>query len=240
MLVIPAIDLKEGQCVMLFQGDPAKSTTFSHDPIQMAKKWAGLGAPLLHLVDLDGAFSGMPKNFGLVKKIMQAIEIPVQLGGGIRSMKAIENILDQGVERIILGTVAISDPDLTKEALKRYGDRILIGIDATDGLVAVEGWGRTSKKTYLELGREVQSWGANRIIFTDTKRDGTLKGPNIESSVQMAKETGLQIIASGGVSSIADLLALKKHEGLGIEGVIVGKAIYQGNIDLGEAFRLLG
>ncbi len=239
MLIIPAIDLKEGQCVMLFQGDPKQSTIFSDDPVQMAKTWEQQGAPILHLVDLDGAFSGRPKNFEIVKEIIQKINIPVQLGGGIRNMDEIDNILAAGVQRIILGTVAISNPDLTKASLERYGDRILIGIDATDGLVAVDGWGTRSQKTFLDLGHEVKSWGAKRIIFTDTKRDGTLKGPNIESTILMAKETGLKVIASGGVSSMEDLLALKEYEALGIEGVIVGKAIYLGNIDLSQSVKLL-
>lgn len=239
MLIIPAIDLKDGRCVMLFQGDPEQSTIFSNDPVQMAKKWEEKGAPFLHLVDLDGAFQGAPKNLEIVKEIGRNISIPIQLGGGIRDLKTIENILNSGIQRVILGTVAISNPDLTKEALKKYGDRIVIGIDATDGLVAVEGWGTTTKKTFVELGHEVKAWGAERIIFTDTKRDGTMGGPNLESTALIAQETGLKVIASGGVSSMDDLLALKRYEGLGVEGAIVGKAIYLGNIDLAQAVKLL-
>lgn len=239
MLIIPAIDLKDGQCVRLFQGDPKYTTVFSNDPLQMAKKWEELGAPILHIVDLDGAFQGTPKNLAIVKEIAKEISIPIQLGGGIRDLDTIENILSNGVQRVILGTTAISNPGLVKEALNKFGDRIIIGIDATDGLVAVEGWGTTTKKTFLELGYEVKEWGGERIIFTDTKRDGTMEGPNLKSTSLMAEETGLKVIAAGGVSSMDDLLALKKYEGLGVEGAIVGKAIYLGNIDLAEAVKLL-
>jgi len=238
VLIIPAIDLREGQCVRLLQGDPSQMTVFSDDPVETAKQWEELGAPIIHLVDLDGAFVGEPQNLNVVEEIARAVSVPLQLGGGVRSMDTIEKVLAAGVERVILGTAAIAEPDLVKEACRRYGERIAVGIDSKDGLVAVEGWEATVEKTFLELGREVKSWGVSRIIFTDTRRDGTMRGPNLAGIRLLAEEVGLKIIAAGGVSSMEDLWALKELEPLGLEGVIVGKALYMGTVDLREAVNL--
>lgn len=240
MLIIPAIDLREGQCVRLIQGDPKQVTVFSDDPVETAKQWEKLGAPIIHLVDLDGAFVGEPQNLDVVKQISQAVSVPLQLGGGIRSMDMVERVLDAGVERVILGTAAIAEPDLVQEACRRYGDKIAVGIDSKDGLVAVEGWEATVEKTFLELGQEVKNWGVTRIIFTDTRRDGTMRGPNLDSIRLIAEKLGIKIIAAGGVSSMDDLQALKQLEPIGLEGVIVGKALYMGTVELGEAVRLFG
>ncbi|HHW06046.1 MAG TPA: 1-(5-phosphoribosyl)-5-[(5-phosphoribosylamino)methylideneamino]imidazole-4-carboxamide isomerase [Clostridia bacterium] len=238
MLIIPAIDLREGQCVRLLQGDPEQMTVFSDDPVETAKQWEELGAPIIHLVDLDGAFIGEPQNLDVVEEISRAVSVPLQLGGGVRTMATIERALAAGVERVVLGTAAIADPDLVQEACRRFGERITVGIDAKDGLVAVEGWEATVEKTFLELGHEVKNWGVNRIIFTDTRRDGTMRGPNLESIRLLAEELGINIIAAGGVSSMDDLRALKELEPFGLEGVIVGKALYMGTVDLREAVNL--
>lgn len=240
MLIIPAIDLREGQCVRLIQGDPKQVTVFSDDPVETAKQWEELGAPVIHLVDLDGAFVGEPQNLNVVKQISRAVSVPLQLGGGIRSMDMVERVLDAGVQRVILGTAAIAEPDLVQEACRRYGEKIAVGIDSKDGLVAVEGWESTVEKTFLELGQEVKDWGVTRIIFTDTRRDGTMRGPNLESIRLIAEKLGIKIIAAGGVSSMDDLWALKELEPIGLEGVIVGKALYMGTVELGEAVRLFG
>lgn len=239
MLIIPAIDLREGQCVRLIQGDPRQATVFSDDPVETAKQWENMGAPMLHLVDLDGAFVGAPQNLEVVHQIAQAVSIPLQLGGGIRSMEMVQQVIDAGVERVILGTAAIAEPYLVQEACKQYGERIAVGIDSKDGLVAVEGWEATVEKTFLELAQEVKEWGVTRIIFTDTRRDGTMKGPNLESIRLMAEKTDLQVVAAGGVSNMDDLLALKELEPIGLEGVIVGKALYMGTVDLEAAIKLL-
>lgn len=239
MLIIPAIDLREGQCVRLIQGDPRQATVFSDDPVETAKQWEDMGAPMLHLVDLDGAFVGAPQNLEVVHQIAQAVSIPLQLGGGVRSMEMVQQVIDAGVERVILGTAAIAEPDLVKEACKKYGGQIAVGIDSKDGLVAVEGWEATVEKTFLELAQEVKEWGVTRVIFTDTRRDGTMKGPNLESIRLMAEKTELKVIAAGGVSCMNDLLALKELEAIGLEGVIVGKALYMGTVDLEAAIKLL-
>lgn len=239
MIVLPAIDLREGQCVRLIQGDPRYTTVYSDDPIRMAQQWEERGAEILHLVDLDGAFVGAPQNLKVVKKISRAVSIPMQLGGGIRSIEMIEKVMDAGVERVILGTAAIAEPDLVQEACRLFGERIAVGIDSKDGLVAVEGWESTVEKTFLELGQEVKSWGVKRIIFTDTRRDGMMQGPNIESTRAIAEKTGLKVIAAGGVSCLDDLIAIKELEAIGVEGVIVGKALYQGTVKLEEAIKAL-
>ncbi len=239
MLVIPAIDLREGQCVRLIQGRLEETTVFSDDPVATAQKWGELGAPRLHLVDLDGAFVGAPQNLEVVEKIVRVLKIPVQLGGGIRTLSSIRKILDLGVDRVILGTAAIAEPELVHKACSLYGERIAVGIDSKDGLVAVEGWEATVEKTFIELGLEMKSLGVKRIIFTDTRRDGTMRGPNTESTRLIAQKTGLKIIASGGVAGLEDLKSLKELEKYGVEGVIVGKALYIGKVKLEEAISLL-
>ncbi|ADG81707.1 1-(5-phosphoribosyl)-5-[(5-phosphoribosylamino)methylideneamino]imidazole-4-carboxamide isomerase [Thermincola potens] len=237
MLIIPAIDLRNGKCVRLVEGRLDRETIYSDDPAEMARKWAAKGARFLHLVDLDGAFAGEPKNVEAVRKIIAAVDIPAELGGGIRNMDTIDMYLDMGLNRVILGTAAISDSRLVEKACARYGERIVLGIDARDGYVAVEGWDQTAAKKAVDLGREMKDLGVTRIIYTDIKRDGTLKGPNLESTREMAEATGLKVIASGGVSSLEDLIAVSQLEPYGVEAVITGKALYDGRIDLEEALR---
>ncbi len=238
MIIFPAIDLRAGKAVRLLQGDPEKETIFSDDPVSVARSWQEMGARFLHLVDLDGAFSGRPQNLDIVRQIVAALEIPVQLGGGIRDTDTIDQVLGIGVSRVILGTTAVSSPKLVEEAAKRFGERVLVGIDGKNGLVAIEGWENTVEKTVLDLAREMREVGISRIVFTDTRRDGMMKGPNIESTREMALGSGLKVIASGGVSSLEDIRALKELEDSGVEGVITGKALYTGALSLQEALAV--
>jgi len=237
MLIIPAIDLRDGCCVRLVQGEISSEIVYSDEPVEMAKQWEKLGAPFLHVVDLDGAFSGSPKNLDIIKDIVGAVNIPVQVGGGIRNMDAVKSILDIGVERVILGTVAILSPELVCECVQKYGERIAVGIDGRDGMVAIEGWESTVEMTVCQLAKKIATMGVERIIFTDTRRDGTLKGPNIEATKNLAEVSGLKIIASGGVSSLDDIYKLKELEACGIEGVIMGKALYSGAVRLKEVLE---
>lgn len=238
MRIYPAIDIRGGKCVRLLKGDFEKETTFSDAPEEMAKKWEAMGAEYLHLVDLDGALAGMSKNLDTVKKILAAVHIPCELGGGIRSMENIKEVLDAGVERVILGSVAVKNPALVKEACAKYGERIVVGIDAKDGMVAVDGWGVSSDVKVTELAKKMKAVGVKTIIYTDISRDGTLEGVNVEATARLAKESGVKIVASGGVRSEADIRALLPHERDGIEGVIVGKSIYMGTLDLAAALAI--
>ena len=238
MRIYPAIDIRGGKCVRLLKGDFEKETTFSDAPEEMAKKWEAMGAEYLHLVDLDGALAGMLKNLDTVKKILTAVDIPCELGGGIRSMENIKEVLDTGVERVILGSVAVKNPALVKEACAKYGERIVVGIDAKDGMVAVDGWGVSSDVKVTELAKKMKAVGVKTIIYTDISRDGTLEGVNVEATARLAKESGVKIVASGGVRSEADIRALLPHEREGIEGVIVGKSIYMGTLDLAAALAI--
>lgn len=238
MRIYPAIDIRGGKCVRLLKGDFEKETTFSDTPEEMAKKWEAMGAEYLHLVDLDGALAGMSKNLDTVKKILMAVDIPCELGGGIRSMENIKEVLDTGVERVILGSVAVKNPALVKEACAKYGERIVVGIDAKDGMVAVDGWGVSSDVKVTELAKKMKAVGVKTIIYTDISRDGTLEGVNVEATARLAKESGVKIVASGGVRSKADIRALLPHEREGIEGVIVGKSIYMGTLDLAAALAI--
>lgn len=238
MRIYPAIDIRGGKCVRLLKGDFEKETTFSDAPEEMAKKWEAMGAEYLHLVDLDGALAGMSKNLDTVKKILTAVDLPCELGGGIRSMENIKEVLDTGVERVILGSVAVKNPALVKEACAKYGERIVVGIDAKDGMVAVDGWGVSSDVKVTELAKKMKAVGVKTIIYTDISRDGTLEGVNVEATARLAKESGVKIVASGGVRSEADIRALLPHEREGIEGVIVGKSIYMGTLDLAAALAI--
>ena len=238
MRIYPAIDIRGGKCVRLLKGDFEKETTFSDAPEEMAKKWEAMGAEYLHLVDLDGALAGMSKNLDTVKKILAAVHIPCELGGGIRSMENIKEVLDTGVERVILGSVAVKNPALVKEACAKYGERIVVGIDAKDGMVAVDGWGVSSDVKVTELAKKMKAVGVKTIIYTDISRDGTLEGVNVEATARLAKESGVKIVASGGVRSEADIRALLPYEREGIEGVIVGKSIYMGTLDLAAALAI--
>ena len=240
MIIFPAIDLKDGKCVRLVEGKLDKKTIYSDKPEEAALHWQSLGAEYLHIVDLDGAFEGVPKNLSVIEKILAAIKIPVQIGGGIRTLDTVKLLLDLGIKRVILGTAAVSEPNLVKEAIEKFGsDRIVLGIDARNGRVAVKGWAEESDIDAKELALNMKKIGIERIVFTDIKRDGTLKGPNIEATKEMALATGLKVIASGGVSSIDDLKELKEIEQYGVEGVIVGQALYKGAIDLKEALQCL-
>ena len=238
MIIFPAIDIRGGKCVRLLKGDFAKETVFSDKPEEMAKKWQAQGAQFLHLVDLDGALAGRPQNLATVEKILAAVDIPVELGGGIRTLESIDEVLALGVRRVILGSVAVRDPELVKTACAKYGDRIVVGIDAKDGIVAVDGWGVSGDVEATALAKEMKKAGVKTIIYTDISRDGTLAGVNVEATAKLARESGVAVVASGGVKSIADIEALQPYEKAGIEGVIVGKSIYMGTLDLAEAIEI--
>ena len=240
MLIFPAIDIRGGKCVRLLKGDFAQETVFSDDPAAMARKWQQQGAQFLHLVDLDGALAGKSQNLATVEAILAAVTIPVELGGGIRTMENVDEVLTLGVRRVILGSVAVRNPDLVKAACAKYGDRVVVGIDAKDGIVAVDGWGVSGNVQVGDLAREMGKAGVRTIIYTDIARDGTLEGVNVEATARLARESGIQIVASGGVKSVEDIRALKPYEKDGIEGVIVGKSIYMGTLDLQEAIEIAG
>lgn len=238
MIIFPAIDIRDGKCVRLFKGDFNQETVFSDKPEEMAEKWQAEGAEFLHLVDLDGALAGKSQNLATVKKIIAAVNIPVELGGGIRTMENIDEVLALGVKRVILGSVAVKNPELVKEACAKYGERIVVGIDAKDGIVAVDGWGVSGNVDVITLAKEMAKAGVKTIIYTDISRDGTLAGVNVEATTKLARESGINIVASGGVKSTADIKALLPYEKDGIEGVIVGKSIYMKTLDLAEAIEI--
>lgn len=238
MKIYPAIDIRGGKCVRLFKGDFAQETVFSDSPAAMAKQWAAQGAEYLHLVDLDGARAGRSENLTTVKEILAAVNIPVELGGGIRTMENIDEVLKLGVRRVILGSVAVRDPELVREACAKYGDRIVVGIDAKDGIVAVDGWGVSGDVDVITLAKKMKDAGVRTIIYTDISRDGTLSGVNVEATAKLARESGVDVVASGGVKDLADIRALLPYERDGIEGVIVGKSIYTGSLDLRKAIAL--
>lgn len=239
MLVLPAIDLRNGKCVRLVEGKVENETVYSNDPAEMAVKWEGLGAKFLHLVDLDGAFAGKPQNLEAVKAILKVLTIPAELGGGIRDMDTISAYLDLGINRVILGTAAVSNPKLIEEACRKFGgEHIVLGVDARDGMVAVEGWDATATVNAVNLAKQMKDLGVQRIIYTDIKRDGTLKGPNLDATKEIAVKTGLKVIASGGVACLDDIKAVKKLEPFGVDSVISGKALYDGRLDLREALTI--
>ena len=235
MIIFPAIDLCDGKCVRLLRGDFAQETVYSDRPEETALRWEREGAEFLHVVDLDGALAGKPRNTDVIKKILSAVQIPIEVGGGIRTLETIENTLELGVRRVILGSAAVQNRSLVKEACRRYGDRIVVGMDAKDGIVAIDGWGVSGGISAIELAQELSSFGLKIIIYTDIARDGTLSGVNIEATSKLATESGVDIIASGGVRSLEDIHALKKRESEGIIGVIAGKSIYEGTLSLSEA-----
>jgi phosphoribosylformimino-5-aminoimidazole carboxamide ribotide isomerase len=237
MILFPAIDLKDGACVRLKLGLMEESTVFNTDPGAQARDFAAAGAEWIHVVDLNGAFAGKPVNGTAVDSILKSVSVPVQLGGGIREMATIESWLARGIRRVILGTVALKNPALVKEACKRFPGRVAVGIDAKGGKVAVEGWAETSDLTVLELARKFEDCGVAALIYTDIDRDGVLAGPNVAATAALADAISIPVIASGGVSSLDDLRALKAYPKL--EGVISGRAIYDGRIDVAEAIALL-
>ena len=239
MNLYPAIDIKDGLCVRLLRGDMNAATVFNDDPADQARAFRDVGFTWLHLVDLNGAFEGRPVNADAVDSILAAVDIPVQPGGGIRDIETIDRWLDAGVRRVILGTVALTEPELVIAACRRYPGRIVVGIDARDGNVAVEGWATTSKVKALDLALRFEDAGVAAIVYTDINRDGVMTGVNLEATVDLAFALTTPIIASGGVSSINDLLELKANEAAGIEGLISGRALYDGRIDPAEALAVL-
>jgi phosphoribosylformimino-5-aminoimidazole carboxamide ribotide isomerase len=236
MLVIPAIDLKGGQCVRLLQGREKDVTVYSDNPASTARRWESSGAKLIHIVDLDGAFTGEQKNLEAIRAIREAVGIDLEVGGGIRTLQRLEELLSLGINRAILGTVAAEDPELLKEACTRHPGRVLVGIDARDGKVAVKGWTELTSHEAADFARTMQSHGAAGIIYTDISRDGMLTGPNIRATREIVDSVDVPVIASGGISSIEDIKGLMEIEGLW--GAITGKAVYSGSLDLEEAIRL--
>lgn len=235
MIIFPAMDLRCGKCVRLYQGEFSTSQVVGQEPLSTALEFKNLGAEYLHMVDLDGAFEGNVKNLEIVKKVIEETRLPLQLGGGIRDICTIEKLIDIGIERVILGTAALNTPSLVEEAVKKYGDKIAVGIDAKNGYAAVEGWIKVSKINYLELGKRMEDMGVKTIIFTDINRDGTLKGPDFDSTGLLNEQVSCNIIASGGVHDIEDIEKLAR---MNLFGAIVGKALYNGNIDLKEAIKV--
>ncbi|PLX90450.1 MAG: 1-(5-phosphoribosyl)-5-[(5-phosphoribosylamino)methylideneamino]imidazole-4-carboxamide isomerase [Desulfuromonas sp.] len=238
MIILPAIDLKAGKCVRLEQGLMDRDTVYNDDPAAQARIWQEQGGEFLHIVDLDGAFAGVPKNRAAIKAIVEAIEIPSELGGGIRDLQTIEAYLELGLTRVILGTVAKENPALVAEACKMFPGQIVVGIDAKDGLVAVRGWADVTAKQATELAKEMEGLGVEAIIYTDIARDGMLQGPNITATQKLAEAVSVPVIASGGLSSLDDIRRLMAIEASGVTGVIAGKAIYNGAIDLRQAVAL--
>lgn len=237
--IYPAIDIRGGKCVRLIQGDYAQETVFHDDPLEVAKRWEEQGASWIHLVDLDGAKAGHPVNDAVIGEIARTVNIPVQLGGGLRKRSDVEKLLEAGVSRVILGTAAIEDKAFVEEVLKAYGDRLAIGLDARDGYVATRGWLETSQVKAEELASDLAEKGARTFIFTDISRDGMMQGPNVEAIVNLARVSGQSVIASGGVSTIDDVRQLAKHRVDGVSGAIIGKALYTGNIDLRQAVAIV-
>ena len=228
--ILPAIDLRRGKCVNLVQGIATQETVFSDAPVEMALRWQAEGAEYLHLVDLDGAFQGESANLHIVGEMIAALEIPVQLGGGIRSMERLDTVLALGVDRAILGTVALKQPDFVKQACAKYGARVAVGIDARDGMVATDGWLEVSQKSAVEFAQEMAE--VHTLIYTDIKSDGMLKGPNVNATADIVKAVSANVIASGGVTSLADIAALKQ---IGASGTIIGRALYTGDLSLRDA-----
>jgi len=240
VIVIPAIDLKNGKCVRLSQGEMHRETVYSLDPAETALKWRALGARRLHIVDLDGAVGGKPHNREAIRRIRAAVDMHIELGGGIRDLDTITAYLDDGIDSVILGTAAIKDPALRHEACERYPGRIIIGIDARDGMVSVQGWTETTATSAVDFARELDPAAVSAIIFTDISRDGMLTGPNIESTVALARSVSIPVIASGGISSLDDIRRLQEVESCGIMGAITGRALYTGDLDLAECIAITG
>ncbi len=239
MILFPAIDLKNGQCVRLEQGDMARATVFNLDPAAQARSFAAQGFEYLHVVDLDGAFAGKPVNAQAVEAMLKAVTMPVQLGGGIRDIGTVEAWLAKGVARVIIGTAAVRDPELVKAAARKYPGRIAVGLDARDGKVAVEGWAETSQVTALEIAQRFEDAGVAAIIFTDISRDGLLKGLNLEATIALADHIAIPVIASGGLASIDDVKAMLQPKAKKLAGAIAGRALYDGRLDPAAALKLI-
>jgi len=239
VILFPAIDLKEGKCVRLQQGDMARATVFNHDPAQQASQFEAQGFRYLHIVDLDGAFAGKPVNAQAVERILETVAMPVQLGGGIRDIAGVEAWLAKGITRVILGTAAVRDPEFVKAAARRFPGQVAVGLDAKDGLVAVEGWAETSELTALELARRFEDAGVAAIIYTDIARDGLLGGLNLDATIALADAISIPVIASGGLGSIDDVKALLEPRAKRLEGAITGRALYDGRLDPHAALALV-
>jgi phosphoribosylformimino-5-aminoimidazole carboxamide ribotide isomerase len=249
VIVFPAIDLRRGKCVRLIQGEPDAETVYGDDPLAIARRWVAVGAQWLHIVNLDGAFAGslqsgrekdqLPPNLRCLRDIASQIDVPIQFGGGVRTSGDVEQVLNLGAQRVILGTVAVHQPERVSAAIERFGaERIVVGIDARNGLVATSGWQEMSHTTAIELGRQMQQRGVGWVVYTDISRDGMLGGVNVSATATLAMQTGLRVIASGGVASLEDIYALKEVESSGVAGVIIGKALYTGNVDLAQAVAI--
>lgn len=239
MILFPAIDLKNGKAVRLQQGDMARATVFSRDPAAQARAFGEQGFTYLHLVDLDGAFAGQPVNAAAVERILAAVKIPVQLGGGIRDRATIDAWLDKGIARVIVGTAAVRDPALVKAAARAYPGRVAVGLDARDGKIAVEGWSQTSTLSALDVARRFEDAGVAAIVYTDVNRDGMLEGLNLDATIALAEQISLPVIASGGLASLADVRALLEPRAQKLEGAIAGRALYDGRLDPAAALSLL-
>ncbi len=238
MLILPAIDLKAGKCVRLLRGDLDKETVYGDDPVAMGRRWVDEGATFLHVVDLDGAVAGQPVNGKAIAALCASLSIPIEVGGGVRSVERAGSLLGMGVDRVIFGTVALEQPEIVEDACQRFAGRIAVGIDAREGKVAVKGWTETSEVEAVDLARRMEDAGAARIIYTDISRDGTEEGVNVEATAALAQALEIPVIASGGVGSIAHIERLLPHEQSGIEGVVVGRALYSGAVRLDEAIRV--
>jgi phosphoribosylformimino-5-aminoimidazole carboxamide ribotide isomerase len=232
--IIPSIDLRNGKCVRLYKGDYHRETVFSDDPLDVALRWQSMGAPRLHIVDLDGAATGEIGNLEIIQNITSALLIPVQFGGGIRQIETVEGLLKAGIDRVILGTAAVESPNLISEACRRYHESIIIGIDARNGMVATRGWVNNTNLTAVDFARSMISIGVRRLIYTDIERDGTLTEPNFDAIQEMIEKSGIPVIAAGGVSTLEHLQTLRK---IGAEGAIIGKALYTGDIDYKESLE---
>jgi len=239
VILFPAIDLKDGECVRLVQGDMGRATVFNADPAAQARAFVAQGFDYLHVVDLDGAFAGKPVNAEAVRNILAGLTLKLQLGGGIRDLKTVRGWLESGVTRVIIGTAAVSDPDFVREAARVYPGRIAVGIDAREGLVAIEGWAKTSEMSALDLGRRFEDAGVAAIVYTDIARDGALAGLNLDSTIALAEKVGISVIASGGLASIEDIRRLTEPKCARLAGAIVGRALYDGRLDPREALALL-
>jgi phosphoribosylformimino-5-aminoimidazole carboxamide ribotide isomerase len=238
MIIIPAVDIKNGKCVRLLQGRMEEETVFSDDPAAMALKWMLAGAQLIHIIDLDGAFAKRPQNIESIRKILQSVDVPIQLGGGIRSEKSVQMYIEMGVKRIIIGTEAIKNPAFVKQICDKFPNHVVVGIDARNGRVAIDGWTHTTQINALELAKQFEDCGVAAINFTDIYRDGMQTGPNLEATRRLAEAVSIPVVASGGVSSIEDIKNLLALESVGVVGVIVGKALYSGNLNLNKAIEL--
>jgi phosphoribosylformimino-5-aminoimidazole carboxamide ribotide isomerase len=238
MLVLPAIDLKGGKCVRLLRGDMRAETVYGDDPLAIGRRWVDAGAQVLHVVDLDGAVSGAPANTDVIARLCACLPIPIEVGGGVRTVERAGTLLAAGADRVIFGTAALSQPEVVAEACRRFPSRVAVGIDARDGKVAVQGWTETSDADAVDVARRAREFGAAWIIYTDINRDGTQQGVNVEATRALAAAVDVPIIASGGVGSLADIEALLPCEATGVAGVIVGRALYTGAVDLAEAIRI--